>query len=638
MEGIYDQTQDGVDGQQQYTYDDYDTLNSVMFPRDHLLRKSGVPEPPIFSNRQKFFFENKMAKYMNGIEPIVEQSNDFSSQKIIHSALKSIPDVWSHKAESRNLLSSGKSKNKMAESSNVSPFIPKTMVSEEFKGSSHSKNLEVHEISKQKQGSFQKQTSTSPKTIQPAICESKSVTLSIGSPQNREKSEGSPLKLVPVMIESKTFYNMDSLKKLPVKEEVELRFQQSDKLKQIEEPTQAFKERSAQFETNQTMDNVEISHDEMFRSREVINIDEESPGFFATSSLENESPPIYDKNSLQKLVQNKDGESSVYENIKALHTAVNAQHYGNLSGLQTLASSIEKKSNEMEKLMKKIVSPEMKAMEGLITGFAKRHSGSGSNSGTSIPLLSLLQCELVDAVWKGNMETINKYLERGQDKTGGYFKTISSSAFNEREVVRHDHILEKLTFKNLRTLKPGQWLNDEVINAYLRLVDGELENSSSRVRVVNTFFFDQYLKDSKNIGKILRILSKKRIDVNKIDVLYIPININNMHWSFVILDLEKGIATYCDSLKNASIPSHKEIVNLGNLLQNQRAKIKEKFIKATLHPSFSKQNNSYDCGVFMLKGIDELARFSKLSFFQQDVDYLRHLICLELLQGKFLQH
>lgn len=40
----------------------------------------------------------------------------------------------------------------------------------------------------------------------------------------------------------------------------------------------------------------------------------------------------------------------------------------------------------------------------------------------------------------------------------------------------------------------------------------------------------------------------------------------------------------------------------------------------------------------MLKGIDYLARFGKVVFDQNDTNYLRYLVCLELVKGEFLPY
>ena len=215
--------------------------------------------------------------------------------------------------------------------------------------------------------------------------------------------------------------------------------------------------------------------------------------------------------------------------------------------------------------------------------------------------------------------------------------------FNDRvrsqdeEVVKHDHILENLSYRNLRTLKPATWLNDEVINAFLRLVDAELESSYERRRVVNTFFFDEVVKKQAPRNKVMRMLAKKKIDVKKIDELILPINIKNSHWTFVVLDLMRSKIFYCDSLQGSSIGFARELVDFGNMLLEERNQTFNPFTVVKRYPHFPQQKNGYDCGIFMLRGIECLARGSSPSFSQPDAEYLRHLICFELVKGKLVR-
>lgn len=48
-------------------------------------------------------------------------------------------------------------------------------------------------------------------------------------------------------------------------------------------------------------------------------------------------------------------------------------------------------------------------------------------------------------------------------------------------VVEHPHILEILNVKNLSTLQEEEWLNDEIINGYIRLVNKYLTERSGAV-------------------------------------------------------------------------------------------------------------------------------------------------------------
>ena len=53
-------------------------------------------------------------------------------------------------------------------------------------------------------------------------------------------------------------------------------------------------------------------------------------------------------------------------------------------------------------------------------------------------------------------------------------------------------------------------------------------------------------------------------------------------------------------------------------------------------PDCPKQNNFSDCGVFVCKFMDNITREQKFDFSQEDMDYFRVLIGIELIKGNVL--
>lgn len=622
-----------------FTYDDYDSLSEVMLSREHLLHnKQSLPRPPTFYPPDHRELDRKMNKYRFGLETITEQSNDFSIQKFNNSALRSATDPKSFRLDTASPISPERSKQKMAGSADGWASLSNTANKRDSKAVKEYDVVNISEVSDENSNSNPKEDIELAEGNKEQVSELRSQTHSIESTPGSHPKEAFSSMIKPAMTEcidllasmSKTFNERpESLRKEFAKAE--------NQIEEIEHKA-CTKEVTVTYETINSTPKVTLSNEMTVRERDIITIDEASPCFMSSRSSAKEAEPVFQPWQSEFDDSSIKGQWSYYDKISQLSTALRSKSFNSLKDVKSLVASIEKKSLEIEKLTNKLNSPALRAMEELILGFAKRRSDCSSSVRDSIPLLALSQVELVDAVWKGNSETIIRYQNGSSNKKDTGIKFAASSYSADREVVKHEHILEKLTFKNLRTLKPGTWLNDEVVNAYLRLVDSDLEACNPRVRVVNTFFLDQFIKESGNSAKILRILSRRRINVKELDQLFVPINTNNMHWSFLMLDLVKGKATYCDSLSNPSIPSQKELLGLARMLQTSRGNAQDEFCKITLHPTFCKQNNLVDCGVFMLKGIDELSRFSRLSFSQADVDYLRHLICFELIQGRFLQN
>jgi Ulp1 family protease len=106
--------------------------------------------------------------------------------------------------------------------------------------------------------------------------------------------------------------------------------------------------------------------------------------------------------------------------------------------------------------------------------------------------------------------------------------------------------------------------------------------------------------------------------------LVVPVNIGNTHWKFAVLGSPMQVF---DSLQGGPVASLLQ-------LQEQMLGLGGEWVAS----SFPRQNNTYDCGVFMLAGIREYVRGGKggWSFEAADTGYLRHKFAVELLEGRLL--
>ncbi|ESL07471.1 hypothetical protein TRSC58_04839 [Trypanosoma rangeli SC58] len=122
-----------------------------------------------------------------------------------------------------------------------------------------------------------------------------------------------------------------------------------------------------------------------------------------------------------------------------------------------------------------------------------------------------------------------------------------------------------LSYQQLATLGPGQWLNDQVINAYLSMIVEERNQAAGKEVVVSlgTHFFarvQQELRGSscctasglpalhKDSG-ILRWLKRRRhiLQPGVTRVVLIPINLSQTHWALAVLNWELRTWFYYDS-------------------------------------------------------------------------------------------
>ena len=256
--------------------------------------------------------------------------------------------------------------------------------------------------------------------------------------------------------------------------------------------------------------------------------------------------------------------------------------------LLTKVDDINRKHDLLVGLTEKLCTDNYMKYEEIINDFIKRHSND-----RYLKPLSIFQVEVVDHLWR------------------------DSKIPGETLVAKHSHILEVMTARNLKTLSPGTWLNDEVINAYLRLVDKKLEESGSRSRIMNTFFFDQACcGKSTDKNKIMRMLSKKHVDPKTLSKLFIPINIKQTHWCFAVIDFDSSSIAIYDSINRARFDCE-GLISLANTIQQEKTLLKqskerskepatsteESFTHIDIFHPYPKQVGTCDCGVFMIKGI-----------------------------------
>lgn len=151
--------------------------------------------------------------------------------------------------------------------------------------------------------------------------------------------------------------------------------------------------------------------------------------------------------------------------------------------------------------------------------------------------------------------------------------------------------MEPLSGKNLGTLKFGEWLNDEVINAYVRLINNFMIERKLQVRCMNTFFFRELTPGKIDLSKIKRIFKRQNIELENIEKLYLPLNKTNSHWSFLSLDMTKKVLYIHDSISPGIDSTVIQISkNLGKIFETD--------IKVSIDKDFPVQHNGHDCGVF----------------------------------------
>jgi Ulp1 family protease len=173
----------------------------------------------------------------------------------------------------------------------------------------------------------------------------------------------------------------------------------------------------------------------------------------------------------------------------------------------------------------------------------------------------------------------------------------------------------------LRTCEPGQWLNDNIIYAYLSLLK-DYANSTGRAtcHVLDSFFF------TLNLEQGYSGVSQKRSQIPlDIDIILMPI-CTTQHWTLVVLHPLTRVIQRYDSLHG-----------LGENHVHQIQKWLDTEYKSGAGPEWTigdhvspRQENSDDCGVFVLATARSVVMKTSLDYNTDIIPMMRKRIVNEL--------
>lgn len=210
-----------------------------------------------------------------------------------------------------------------------------------------------------------------------------------------------------------------------------------------------------------------------------------------------------------------------------------------------------------------------------------------------------------------------------------------------------------ITGEDLRRLKPENWLNDEIVNAYVQLLSARGEEARSKektngttsklpnVKAMNSFFYAKLVeydrKEQAAVYKYQRVRRwTKKFDSFSYDLLLVPINQENVHWTLGVIDFKTKTIYHLDSMATGGSPTICD-----NLLMWVRDEAADKGKRFEIDEwqtelrSVPVQRNTDDCGVFLCKFADFLCRgWENFTFSQTHMQYFRSRIAHELLMGR----
>ena len=191
---------------------------------------------------------------------------------------------------------------------------------------------------------------------------------------------------------------------------------------------------------------------------------------------------------------------------------------------------------------------------------------------------------------------------------------------DDEAVFKHEASKVKLLGRDLRRLAPGSWLNDEIINLYMRLLqdrDTKIHERKDaddfpKCHFFNTFFLSKLYKASQGydynsvrrwtMPARLKATGQSRSSILDVDKIIVPVNQSNTHWTVAVMDLKNERLEYFDSLGGED---HECLEHLAQYLtdeyKNKRAEDRPDVLDwpRTFPKNIPRQRNGWDCGVFL---------------------------------------
>jgi len=208
---------------------------------------------------------------------------------------------------------------------------------------------------------------------------------------------------------------------------------------------------------------------------------------------------------------------------------------------------------------------------------------------------------------------------------------------------------------SLHTLQPRQWLNDEVINYFLKNClakrDEKLcHNNPSRKRshFFNSFFVQTLFDDKNNDERLRGKYNYKNVkrwgrkvpgkDIFNLKYIICPVNEGNVHWVSAVIFMEEKKIQWFDSMGgtdmyrlNGLLRYLKDEWNAKKKGQGEFNEDEWELVRCTADTP--RQANGYDCGVFTCMICDFISKDQPLLFNQNHINQCRDRIALSIMKN-----
>ncbi|THG03957.1 hypothetical protein TEA_027627 [Camellia sinensis var. sinensis] len=200
-----------------------------------------------------------------------------------------------------------------------------------------------------------------------------------------------------------------------------------------------------------------------------------------------------------------------------------------------------------------------------------------------------------------------------------------SHSSRRKVLVAHEISNIEITGEVLQCLRPGAWLNDEVINMYLELLKEREKREPKKFlkcHFFNTFFYKKLIsgRNGYDFKSVRRWTTQRKLGycLLECDKIFVPIH-KEVHWCLAVINKKDEKFQYLDSLRGIDTRVLKVLARyfVDEVKDKSGEDIDLSSWKQEFVEDLPEQENGWDCGMFMIKYADFYSRGLGLCFNQK---------------------
>lgn len=193
----------------------------------------------------------------------------------------------------------------------------------------------------------------------------------------------------------------------------------------------------------------------------------------------------------------------------------------------------------------------------------------------------------------------------------------------------------EITESDVIRLSDDDEMNDAIVDFYMGLMQERQTEDPPKSHFFDTYFYNKLKSGGYDNVESLTRIERLGYCILDCDYIFVPINIENWHWTLAVIYPYDKCVVYYDSMGGENYKALE-------LLRDYFAKEYQTRKRNTLDvkhwalysaPDAPKQRNNFDCGVFMIKYAQCISNGETMDFTQDDMHDFRSEIVLSILDA-----